>query len=131
MKREYITGWGGNSYIMIKWLLSPIKKWSEKDFDTAARLAAWLLKSGRLDFVHGEKPRTAAEFIGGAPYISEGFEGVSGCGFRASWEIVDKSARYHTTLSHLLLAVVCGVFVWDVYDAKTGKCGVAYEMVQL
>lgn len=129
MKREYITMWGEGSYMGR--LLPLIKKWVKKDFDTAARLAAWLLKSGRLDFVHGEKPRTAAEFIGGAPYISEGFEGFSGCGFRASWEIVDKSARYHATLSHLLLAVDCGVFVWDVHDAKTGECGEACEMVQL
>lgn len=136
MKREYISVWGDGRYM--SGLLPLKKKWDKKDFDTAARLAGWLLSSGRLDFVHGEKPRTAAEFIEGAPYISEGFEGFSGCGFRASWEIGDRETHEcrkpldKSFLSHLLLtADGCGVFVWDIYAKNGDYIKEAFEVVQL
>lgn len=104
--------------------------WNENGYlknEARARKAARLLfLSGLLVFMHGDKPRTSAEFFDGMPYTSTSdFAAVwAGC----NWEICrrdDKSLH----LEGIALTDDDAVGVWTRYGENGDEIATEYEII--
>ena len=108
--------------------LNLLKDWNtgagyEAHEETAKQAAGALLRSGCLEFIHGDKPRTAAEFFDGMPYTSTSdFAAVWAC---CNWEIKNKYKP--ATLDGIAIDENGrAVAVWTLYDENGDEIGTDY-----
>lgn len=109
--------------------LNLLKDWNngagyEANERTARRAAGALFRSGCLEFVHGEKPRTAAEFFDGMPYTSSSdFAAVwAGC----NWEIINKYNLRATLDGFAIDENGRAVTVWTLYNEQGEEINTEY-----
>lgn len=95
----------------------------EKNEQEAKRGACALFRSGVLDFIHGDKPKTGAEFFDGMPYTSSGdFAAVWA---RANWGI--KNKKTGASLDGIAIDEHGrAVSVWTIYDDEKNEIGNDY-----
>lgn len=120
-----------NEYFKTNNNLQLLREWATgadyiKNEQRAKEAAARLFYSGVLVFEHGEKPRTAAEFIAACPYTSSG--DFAAIWARCNWQIMNKK-HPRMRLDGIALTDAEAVAIWTTYDENGDEIATEYAII--